>query len=219
MKIHPILFSTPMVQAILEGRKTQTRRIITKQNSDYDLPFLELNFNDSILYGDGYMKVKHKVEDTRHRVFAKIEADDVLWVRETSACIGFDINGEDIEGGVWIYKADGQKAQEHLDMTEVPTWRPSIYMPKEACRIFLKVKSVRPERLQDINGYDCTQEGILVGDGNGCYNYETKKYDLKTDTIKSFQTLWQSINGKESWQQNPYVWVYEFERTTKPTNF
>ncbi len=107
-----------------------------------------------------------------------------------------------------------------------PGWNPSIFMPKEAARIFLKVTNVRVERLQDISENDAIDEGIdffnhgYGGSPVGIW-YRNYKYGTNNCSPKySFQTLWDSINAKKHpWESNPWVWVYEFERIEKPENF
>jgi hypothetical protein len=193
MKQTPILFSTEMVQAILEGRKTQTRRVVKKITLDKSM--------DLILKQCPYG-----------------QPGDILWVRETF--------GSGVSGKVY-YKAD-----KGLVDQLVIHWKPSIHMPYEACRLFLRIKSVRMERLHDISYDDAIAEGIEVltcpnadaGDYN-CYprNYMTDNaksdgwpYFKDEEYTKSFASLWQSINGTESWDANPWVWVVEFERIEKP---
>lgn len=188
-KFHPILFSTPMVQAILAGRKTQTRRIIKDEllqnlTPDDDLEFLLL----TIIY-------KYKV-------------GDVLWVRENFRAIDQDLGSPRFE----------YKATEAINL--IDKWKPSLFMPKQACRIFLKIKSIRVERLQDIRDEDAQAEGVdfVEGiNGNLYFNYLTKEYGCNERF--SFTTLWESINGDGSWNKNPFVWVYEFERIEKPFDF
>lgn len=194
----PILFSTPMVQAILDGRKTMTRRVIKWQ--------------------------KVHMADSRKELLLKrspIEVGDVLWVRETWQyyCLGEKDSG-------FIYKASPELY--HWKKESV-IWKPSIFMPKEACRIFLRVTNVRVERLQDISEEDCLAEGIYESDDNDCTG-KYKAYTIKKPTIESgvfiddkfnsayeaFEWLLNSINGKGTWEDNPYVFVYEFERVEKP---
>ena len=184
----PILFSTPMVQAILRGEKTQTRRLC-KFGKAYDI------------FHDG----KHEVEAEKtfeNILPCKYKIGDILWVRETwhpkrhSFPIGLPFE----------YKAT---AKEDGNPTDEP-WKPSIFMPKEACRIFLKLKSIRIEKLNDISESDAICEGIEQKDGH-YLDYISGNYCRKPK--QSYQMLWAKINGKESWVKNPFVWVYEFERT------
>lgn len=157
----PILFSTPMIKAILEGRKTQTRRII---------------------------KNPEKMESFK----TKYEVGDVLWVRET-----FCIEGNTTK--YFIYKADITET-----MWNRFNWKPSIFMPKEACRIKLKITDIKVQRLQDINGFDAIAEGI---------EEENIKYS-KLIAMRKFMSLWDSLNEKRGygWITNPFVWVITFEK-------
>jgi hypothetical protein len=192
-KFRPILFSTPMVQAILEGRKTQTRR--TK-----GLEGIDKNPNEYPSYSDF------------PAIDPVMNIGDVLWVRETFShgCV---------ENGKYTgirFKAD--------DVTYPVKWKPSLFMPKEACRIFLKIKSMRVERLQNISKEDAIEEGIEVTSISKKEKVEYQRYDLEpgfgtNNAIYSFETLWEKINGKGSWNKNPFVWVYEFERIDKPLDF
>lgn len=191
-KFHPILFSTPMVQAILEGRKSQTRRVVKDkmlQNAtpEDDLEFLLL----TIIY-------KYKV-------------GDLLWVRETFRPIEQEVGSPRFE----------YKATEAINLTD--KWKPSIFMPKEACRIFLKVKTIRIERLQEISEEDAIAEGVekIADYGSTGYRLYTEPEASYSDidAVYSFESLWHSINGIDSWNKNPYVFVYEFEKIEKPLDF
>lgn len=201
MKVRPILFSTPMVQAILDGRKKQTRRIIKPQPQDVTI------------YGDGKVVWHPEV------IKRPYEIGDVLWVRET---FGQIISLDEI-----VYKAD-------ICSPEVDKpffgWKPSIFMPKTACRLYLQVKNIRVERLNDISEEDAIAEGIenLSETEFNCNlfkNYLSSENEMDyqnftTDNaVLSFQTLWHKINGPTSWVKNPFVWVIEFERIDKPANF
>lgn len=216
MKIRPILFSTPMVQAILEGTKNQTRRIVKNNNSLYASKFSELDFNDAFVEGfnlsDKCLKAKHLLNDTRQLILSKIETGDIFWVRETWQY------SDDLEHP-YLYKQKelGEWLPEYFKRMK---WKPSIFMPKEACRNFLEVTNVRVEKLNDITEEDAKSEGIKVYkleeeyhdyNGSGCGCYATAK--------GSFFSLWNSINGKNSWKANPWVWVYDFKRVEKPENF
>jgi hypothetical protein len=208
-KYHPILFSTPMVQAILEGRKTQTRRIIKNQppiNSKLrgmreDLENKKVGF----YFSDGTGPNRGFWPSFEEDLYPPYEVGDVLWVRETF--IEWPEN-------TFQYFANTALGE------ELGKWKPSIHMPKVACRIFLKVKSIRAERLQDISNEDARDEGVdfVEGiNGNLYYNYLTLDYGC--NELFSFMTLWQKINGLDSWSFNPFVWVYEFEKIEKPNDF
>lgn len=190
-----ILFSTPMVKAILDGRKTMTRRVIKQDivnSCDIDTDGTLLDYQDSD--GDFINPVK----------LCRYKVDDILWVRETW-CRGKARNGDNKV----IYKADVE-----TDLQPIHNWRPSIHMPKEAARIFLKVTNVRVERLQDITEEDAFKEG--------CIDYQCKIGDGKFEDVIEFDLtardafidLWDSLNAKRgySWENNPWVWVIEFER-------
>lgn len=231
MKFIPILFSTPMVQAILDGRKTQTRRIIHKNHQTIEevtqvprVMGMEDNWGDYRIVwesgDDAIVKPKYKV-------------GDILWVRESfisgyecdEGSFNTDEDGEYIP--VLKYKADRESFDWYDGNSDFPCekipWKPSIHMPKSACRIFLKITDVRVERLQDISEDDAVKEGIEPTGNMSMFNKFYKNYlpigytDLKP--IPSFQSLWQSINREQSWNDNPFVWCIEFERIEKPENF
>ena len=183
MKYIPILFSTPMVQAILDGRKTQTRRTLKMPPKNITITENGFEGESGRIYKCPYGK-----------------AGDILWVRET-----WKDSPKQATWQRYSYKADYNS---HL--AELGKWNPSIHMPKSACRIFLKVKSVRVERLQDISEEDAKAEGA---DDVNCGVYGTTRY------ADGFYSIWNKINGSKSWDENPLVWVIEFERIEKPENF
>lgn len=191
--IRPILFSTEMVKAILEGRKTQTRREV-KPQPEWDQ--LDVHNGKLMRKGGG---VPSWYETGIKCPYGK--PGDILWVRET---YGRGVSGK------YYYKTD----ESFVDQL-VLAWKPSIHMPKAACRIFLKVKSVRVERLQDITPIDAAQEGIEIDTRQVSVvrhwlDYQNK-YKSCTTAVGSFMSLWKFINGPESWDANPWVWVIEFE--------
>jgi uncharacterized protein YhfF len=201
----PILFSTPMVQAILEGKKTQTRRTIKFPD----------NWDGKTIYPNGNLGLKYGViengEMLLFRLYPKFEIGTILWVRETfqhTKCL--NLHPSDYYG--YVYKADN----EPWDNYENWKWKPSIFMPKEAARLFLKVNNIRVERLHDISESDAIKEGIK-GFCGVFYDYLSCEY--YRNPYNSFLTLWTKINGKESWKENPYVWVYEFKVINKPYDF
>lgn len=186
-KERPILFQTEMVKAILEGRKTMTRRIIKPQPNDN----WETEEGESILKYCPYGEI-----------------GDVLWVRET-----FSINNLFANGIKYTYKAD---LSEDVNLLK---WKPSIFMPKEACRIWLQIADIKTERLQDISEEDAIKEGveklIKFGQPAGYKDYLNVPEIGFTTAKESFRTLWISINGEESWNQNPWVWCVSFKRLAK----
>ncbi len=189
MKEHPILFSTPMVQAILEGRKTQTRRIVKGFVPDF--------LND-IVGGPVWALEQYDIR------FPYGKVGDVLWVRESSATT-YAQAGPRIIRKVW-YKADDPIIPENVKFK----WKPSIHMPRSSCRLRLEIANIRVERLQEISVGDAIAEGI---EGNGDpYGFKSYLDGGTGAAVYSYKTLWQSINGKESWEENPWVWVIEFKR-------
>ena len=229
MKFIPILFSTPMVQAILEGRKTQTRREVKPQPSADTFAFSFGKVLDGserrvlCMHKQNPVKDKLPIVDSMQLPYG--EPGDVLWVRETWA----------VAGARTRYKADHDWTDEEIELGETAQWKPSIHMPKSACRIFLEVVSVRVERLQDISEADAKQEGISIVDQNPVNIYNNYVFNVKnamwpgygsitktygfTNPKDSFHSLWESINGHQSWVINPWVWVVEFKQIEKPENF
>lgn len=201
MKETPILFSTPMVQAILEKRKTQTRRIISERNSRCTSELSDLDFNDVVfdnylsVGNAGYLKVKRQEDDTCHRLFCRYEIGDIFWVRETF--LNFH--------GKFFYKATEGEGLRNGTTGHPVKWKPSIFMPREASRISLEITNVQAQRLNDISEHDAMQEGDPK---QGLIASENTHVDW-------YMNLWESINGKDSWKENPYVWVISFKRIEK----
>ncbi len=205
MKERPILFNGSMVRAILDGRKTQTRRIVK-------------NICDPILIDD-ILPADPKGFWCFHGNDPSVcidcpygEVGDRLWVRETWAPVStFDPSPE--TGA--LYRADPMYDGANVEWS----WKPSIHMPRWASRITLEVTGVRVERLQEITNDDCVAEGITaIGKGvrlsNGSYA-QAGRYENKASTVRQlFSELWESINGPGSWSLNPWVWVIEFKRVT-----
>lgn len=220
-KFKPILFSTTMVQAILEGRKTQTRRVVKRQpkEKDYLPELLTDHFGNYLL---SYRKDRVFVEDkTIKSIYGNV--GDVLWVRETFAVI------KSFETGLRyvVPKAGFESYKDKIIQDDKIKWKPSLFMPKDACRLFIKIKSIRVEKLQDISEEDAISEGVLKdvefypGDFKKemIYRDYTGKTNGCKDARSSYMTLWQKINGADSWDENPYVWTLEFEIIEKPKDF
>lgn len=213
MAIKPILFNTEMVRAILEWRKTCTRRIV-KGFIPNDAVWGYTAFTPK-----GYISCRGTFADGYGEKFFKLpcEPGNILYVRETWH-----------KGLEWyIYRAnysDTEKFYRGGKEIEMK-WRPSIHMPKEAARIWLKVTNVRVERLQDITPKGAESEGV----GNLFYDdigYGEKNYRTEVDpeygiAKEQFAWLWESTIKKSDidrygWDANPWVWVIEFERCEKP---
>lgn len=204
--IKPILFSTLMVQGILDGRKTKTRRVAKLQPDG-----LQLAINNVCRDWNHIFKGYPKDVDIDIWSFGKCpygEVGDILWVRET-----FNLHSDLPEcGAEYWYKADS-KTYPGI------RWKPSLFMPKKACRLFLKVKSVRVERLNDISESDAIAEGVDVLEPNEAYKCYDDGAGHFATARGSFTSLWESINGLKSWSANPWVWVIEFERCERPAGF
>ena len=198
MKERPIIFSAPMVRAILSGAKTQTRRVMKVRCH-------------SICEGDDgklwpWSEDAELAEDFWHPCpFG--QPGDRLWVRETWQAIGGNerarrILAEPDPSRGWIeYAATVPKGRE-----PPPRWRPSIHMPRWASRITLEITDVRVERLQDISGIDARREGVSVP----AYIPEDGA-DLDY-ARRGFRRLWEEIHGGGAWEKNPWVWVIEFKK-------
>lgn len=190
MSEKPILFSGPMVRAILEGRKTQTRRVVKPQPDGQ----LECVIRHEVSGRACWMVPGADQRAKDFRFHTSYEVGTKLWVRETWA--------DNIPGcpnGI-TYKADHINTKGDGPANPIK-WRPSIHMPKAAARIWLEVIGVRVERLQEITYDDCLREGM--------WNCGTD-----VNTLAAFQDLWQNLNAKRGfgWSANPYVWVYELKR-------
>lgn len=192
MKERPILFSGPMVRAILEGRKTQTRRVVKPQPSEPVTWGCIGGKGFGFIAGDEMLRCPYGVPGDR------------LWVRESFSYDArwryewWQETGE--RPDIW-YWADGNPTDG--DWTKP---KPSIHMPRSASRITLEVKSVRVERLQDITPEDAEAEGI---------DEFMREKKLGGYYTTAFSRLWESINGPGSWEQNPWVWVIEFSKEGK----
>jgi hypothetical protein len=226
IKERPILFWAPMVRAILEGRKTVTRRELKKQAAldclaaGFEPAFLALPGNaDLCPYG---------------------QPGERLWVRETWGVISHDFDehgnmvdwkpdrpasairemrfGQGYYSGHVIYRADGEAAWAGDDDgggDDRSAWKPSIHMPRIASRILLEITAVRVERLQDITYEEAVAEGVhrdsacrmwtATDEGGPCHKYP----------VLAFRDLWSGINGAEAWDANPWVWVVEFTRVRR----
>lgn len=209
MAIKPILFNAEMVRAILDGRKTCTRRIC-KDANERTVPDMEFYNADRRTYAVHNFADKEHMEQlsTAERT-CPICPGDILYVRET---------WKKAPNGYYYYE-DWQRN----DIADITKWKPSIHMPKEAARIWLKVTNVRVERLQDIDEDGAVKEGIPWSECRnckapfGCDACAGEGYD----EIDAFAELWDSTIKKidldfYGWNANPWVWVIEFERCEKP---
>ncbi len=226
MKERGMIFNAEMVRALLDGRKTQTRRPVKFPVHDKNLG-CELAGNELAgeLSAGNYL----------NSAFGK--PGDRVWVRETWGVVSHELDedgriqpwtpnrpataihempfGNGYYSGHAIYAADGDFTWGDDDGYEDgrSCWKPSIHMPKAASRILLEITDVRVERLNAISEEDARAEGIIDG---GCLNCGEPEpcgcANPEPDATDAFAYLWQSIYGQESWNANPWVWVIEFER-------
>lgn len=239
MSVKPILFNTDMVKVILDGRKSCTRRCVKYKYSNTEMKIR------TDKYGTRIVEIQKDIEgetfgknpdgSTWHKLLGYIEPKapykkgDILYVRETWQYL-YELDGNEqvIEDtGKYYYAAtDTIPFNTYVDENGVrhdhAPWRPSIHMPKEAARIFLRVTNVRVERLQEMKDEDCEKEGLenfckkcstLFSECDTCLNDGGIKED--------FKELWDSTIKKSDlatygWDANPWVWVIEFERCEKP---
>lgn len=237
MAIKPILFNTEMVKAILDGRKTCARRVIKPQPQSrlcytyagshkgcigkWTYP----NRGAHKLWGEEYKLPENiKDEELSKRWNPPYHTDDILYVRETY--------GEGYEDGTYIYRADDKLADlPTFNESSKLIYHPSIYMPKEAARIWLKVTDVRVGRLQEMKPVDVIKEGAYpdcwdclnaYGESGSQCCYGTEKQCSQCDEVMmEWEKLWNSTIKKSDldrygWNASPWVWVIEFERCEKP---
>ena len=197
MKTRPILFSAPMVRAILNGTKTQTRRVVKARQVEGAPPACFFQWlRERCPYG---------------------QPGDRLWVRETWQVVDGSERARRIvtdpsPSRGWIEYA----ATVHPGHEPPPRWRPSIHMPRWASRILLEITAARVERLQDISGEDAVAEGI-ARDGDGYERFHVDPdaplgQSFTRNPVLAYRGLWEKINGVGTWDANPLVWVIEFKR-------
>lgn len=199
MKESPIIFSTAMVQAILDGKKTQTRRIIKPQ--PHDDPSSSMPWVDDGPTPSGAGRCGHSLT-TSECPYG--QPGDRLWVRETWAENPGKMYHDDPEV---VYKTDFDGFYSTLEPWG--KWKPSIHMPRWASRITLAITKIRVERLNDISEADTLAEGIAPDNDNFAAGGTWR------NGRSVYQELWESIYGNGSWAENPWVWVIEFEVVKK----
>lgn len=205
MPIKPILFNTEMVRAILDGRKTCTRRIC-KDANECTVPDMEFYNADRRTYAvHNFVDKEHTEQLSTAERTCPICTGDILYVRET---------WKEAPKGYYYYE-DWQRN----DIADVTKWKPSIHMPKEAARIWLKVTDVRVERLHEITEDGAKAEGAI--DNRGFIHSPENEYDRIHTAREHFIRIWNSTIKKSDldrygWDANPWVWVIEFEWCEKP---
>lgn len=225
-RIKPILFNTEMVRAILDGRKTVTRRVIKPHYKDGDAGFrINRRTVDGVITGVEYYDEEECGTD--RYVNPPYQVGDILYVRETWARLVTAKDGE-MQSERYVYKATDEYPFGESGYIVKFRWKSSIHMPREAARIWLKVTDVRVERLQEITNEGCKAEGTNLDEwyeydewqhqtGDGCV---ADGIPVKFATLRDFfgSRIWNSTIKNEDeyyrygWDANPWVWVIEFER-------
>lgn len=241
-KERPVLFSGSMVRAILSGSKSQTRRVVKhKWTHLWQEPWYATGrvLDDLTNQPGSFMEFRHRSQDEAGYAGSPAstlvpcpygQPGDRLWVRETWQ--GPIMGGDEFENEYrddpakfqtpehCFYAADGGSPPEFVDADDNLRccWRPSIHMPRWACRIVLEIVSVRVERLQGISEEDAIAEGIkrhpscTNGWLRGPIHGDQNIVDITAFPRLAFRSLWESINGPESWNANPWVWCITFRR-------
>ena len=230
MPIKPILFNTEMVQAILDGRKTCTRRVIKPQPDEkhtYTLGFVTDSTEKKEVGCFGFAANEYGGSIQYVKPPYRYAPGDILYVRETWCALPVNEAGHMRGHCVYYYRADGELRPEGWR----GKWHPSIHMPKEAARIWLKVTNVRVERLQEMKPVDVIKEGAYpdcwdclntYGESGSQCCYGTEEECSQCDEVMmEWEKLWNSTIKKSDldqygWNANPYVWVISFERCEKP---
>ena len=187
MKETGMLFTSPMVRAILEGRKTQTRRV-AKPVKHPDL---------GNLYTPGALLREHEPQHVINRACPYGQPGDRIYVRETFS--------QHPEWGQLAFRADGEEFEDADGWLWEPKWMPSIHMPKELARIWLEVTGVRVERIQDISEADALAEGARFE----LASIDSVRIGATASFLSGFRNIWESTGG--DWDANPWVWAIDFK--------
>lgn len=202
MRERPMIFNAEMVRAILDGRKTQTRRPIKWKQTRCT----EIGERDDGSYWPWSEDCENCCDYWHPCPFG--EVGDRIWVRETFAT-GLSTKS------TLAYRATHKREDLEDGFYDTIKWTPSIHMPRWASRITLEITGVGVQRLQSISPNDASREGLikLPATGRYCLNQGDQYFDgASHDAREVFSWLWESIYGAESWQSNPWVWVIEFKR-------
>ncbi|MGU2419435.1 hypothetical protein [Burkholderia cenocepacia] len=228
MKERPILFSGPMVRAILDGRKTQTRRVSIPKRSPIDFigggPRGGPDWNDPACWGfedpdTGFWWALRGNEECHQLLCPHGQPGDRLWVRETCRAAeldgGFDGVRYSADGAFRAIEDSSEAAGRWLELYayrgQAGATVPAIHMPRWASRITLEITGVRAERLQSISESDARDEGVTIADHH-MRSHSTGAF--RPPSIRAFHDLWDSLNAARGygWDTNPWVWVVEFKR-------
>lgn len=240
MKEYPMIFSAPMVRALLDGSKTQTRRIVKSQPGEYWNPVIG-KYNPTVIANGGYEAPGPEIfgasDEMQGRKFPNGQPGDLLWVRESGVrsllagagdqegLFRHDVPATPETGRYWVERTRAPGASYNVAGCSRAAALlgygtkacPSIHMPRWACRILLEIVSVRVERLNDCSEADARAEGATHHEPANYLSHGGWSHDghfVHETALASFERLWQSINGAGSWAANPWVWVIEFKRVT-----
>lgn len=212
VKERPILFSGPMVRAILDGKKSQTRRVVKPQPIPFgeSSPFTQQCIKEHV--GKPWMPVGGVFQDKWKKPYG--EVGGLLWVRETFTIVPSTAYARSDGIHQIVNPSDRDNAavfKEGFDRSRGGIrWKSPLFMPRWASRITLEVTHLRVERLQDISEEDAKAEGVEVREDR---SYSHAEHGIPYTPFRtSYSSLWESINGPGSWDLNPFVWVIEFKR-------
>ncbi|HBZ7833157.1 hypothetical protein PVM13_06440 [Klebsiella variicola] len=229
MKERGMIFNGEMVRAILDGRKTQTRRVISNVGSDNCIPLQKQTKTKDGIY-------THVIDAPIYELCPFGAIGERIWVRETWGVVSHELDedgriqpwtpdrpataihempfGNGYYSGHAIYAADGDFTWGDDDGYEDgrSCWKPSIHMPRAASRILLEITDVRVERLNSIHDVDAMREGIQNLTTCSHADFGIPGVVNAQHPVRAFQLLWESIYGADSWKFNPWVWVIEFKR-------
>lgn len=216
-KERPILFSGTMVRAILEGGKTQTRRVCKPAEKE-SLTYV-VGIQDPRDFGQRPLEVAGSGwfgdEDGDVEFYCPYgRPGDRLWVRETWA------QPAALDPGPTVYRADYPACVpagfENIPPAEAITWKPSIHMPRALCRLSLEITGVRVERLNDCSEADAAAEGLMpyaiYGGKVASWKASAEAQAARESATEAYRDLWDQINGTGAWDKNPWVWIVEFRR-------
>ncbi|HIC1291330.1 TPA: hypothetical protein ACWZ6G_000905 [Klebsiella pneumoniae] len=229
MKERGMIFNGEMVRAILDGRKTQTRRVISNVGSDNCIPLQKQTKTKDGIY-------THVIDAPIYELCPFGAIGERIWVRETWGVVSHELDedgriqpwtpdrpataihempfGNGYYSGHAIYAADGDFTWGDDDGYEDgrSCWKPSIHMPRAASRILLEITDVRVKRLNSIHDVDAMREGIQNLTTCSHADFGIPGVVNAQHPVRAFQLLWESIYGADSWKFNPWVWVIEFKR-------
>jgi hypothetical protein len=247
IKYTPILYSTPMVKSLSKFIKTVTRRTLKPQPNENGVSFMaNAPLDWEQIYNEAWTPWKWETEEgesiSKNCPYGNI--GDILWVKETFYAYGhwttitengkstrkfYDLTHNNSKRHQYFAEWQPEKAAKFGELG----WhkRPALFMPKVAARLFLLITDIRVERLQDITNEQAIKEGIapmlqssaqIIQQGRRYLDYTSKSKEIFHPGLsakQSFMSLWFSINGVDSWEANPYVWVIEFKRVDCPADF